>query len=550
MLCVFFMLSSFALEVDRSEIAPGAATTIEFINYTGPQATISSADEIRGIGSSIGDSLKAQNPNQMQRLGSADRYIFIHAVDPTKTTGFDADILILGEKAQVDHIDNIRRILVGYLTHAYGYETKDANTLATYITIYNAVYRGKLDFFQARYKSVVLDILRQDIVGLSVRYSDWPGKTQIVIPLSDPRLAGTVSSINTSVLTDKAVTEKIKEDTKEGTQLRKDMVELKETEADQAQLRAAKAQEEAAKARITEQQQKADADKASKEALQAQKDAEAAKKEADIAAQKAQAKPEDAKAQETAQAKQQEAEAKKELADKKTEQAEAKKEATQKTQETIAEKEKIAAQDQSLADTKQKEAQTERKEIAADVQKEADQKVQDKKAQEQAALASTNPAYILRVVDDKTFVSELVMVNLNDGQELKKSSLALIRNRTLYDTGSGLMAIAGKKGGNSAVRLVLIDNQTLEMIAQGEDPIAEASLLVQNSHDYYAVIEQSSGNFVLGRFDAKLALKAKSSLNVQAYTAILVTDKGILVQDAKGKIALLKASDLTEIKAK
>ncbi|HPX47578.1 MAG TPA: P83/100 family protein, partial [Treponemataceae bacterium] len=469
---------------------------------------------------------------------------------------------VIGADATVDHIDNIRRILSGYLSAAYGYTEKDAATLATFVTIYNAVYRGKIDIFKARYKPVVTGYLTAESVGLSVRYSDWPGKTQIVIPLSDPRLAGTISSINTTLLTDKAVVDKIREDGGDGTQLRKDMVELKEDERDAAQKRAALAQEEAAAARAVEQQKKLEAEAAGREAEKARKDAETAKKEADKAArdaeaaqQKAAASPEDVQAQNEAAEKEKQAAEKAQTASGKQESAEQKSRAAdskateaQQAKETVTRKEAEAAADQTLADTKQKEAATERKEIATDVQKEVHRQEAEKKAAEQSALASSVPGYILRVVDGQSFVSELVLVNLNDGTEMKRSSLSLIRNRTIIDSGAGLIAIAGKKGGNAAVRLVLIDPNTLEMTAQGQDNIAESSMLIKSGNDYYAVIEQGSGSFVLGRFDANLAVKAKSSIAVQPFTAIQATDKGILVQDTSGKIVLLKASDLTQAK--
>ena len=557
------LAAGFSLEVDRNEIAPGQNDpAIEFINYTGPSATVSTAAEIRGIGSALSGAAVQTGTGGAVTAGSRSRYFLIHAVDPSTATGLDADILVIGADATVDHIDNIRRILSGYLSAAYGYTEKDAATLATFVTIYNAVYRGKIDIFKARYKPVVTGYLTAESVGLSVRYSDWPGKTQIVIPLSDPRLAGTISSINTTLLTDKAVVDKIREDGGDGTQLRKDMVELKEDERDAAQKRAALAQEEAAAARAVEQQKKLEAEAAGREAEKARKDAETAKKEADKAArdaeaaqQKAAASPEDVQAQNEAAEKEKQAAEKAQTASGKQESAEQKSRAAdskaaeaQQAKETVTRKEAEAAADQTLADTKQKEAATERKEIATDVQKEVHRQEAEKKAAEQSALASSVPGYILRVVDGQSFVSELVLVNLNDGTEMKRSSLSLIRNRTIIDSGAGLIAIAGKKGGNAAVRLVLIDPNTLEMTAQGQDNIAESSMLIKSGNDYYAVIEQGSGSFVLGRFDANLAVKAKSSIAVQPYTAIQATDKGILVQDTSGKIVLLKASDLTQAK--
>ncbi|HOC30540.1 MAG TPA: P83/100 family protein [Treponemataceae bacterium] len=557
------LAAGFSLEVDRNEIAPGQNDpAIEFINYTGPSATVSTAAEIRGIGSALSGAAVQTGTGGAVTAGNRSRYFLIHAVDPSAATGLDADILVIGADATVDHIDNIRRILSGYLSAAYGYTEKDAATLATFVTIYNAVYRGKIDIFKARYKPVVTGYLTAESVGLSVRYSDWPGKTQIVIPLSDPRLAGTISSINTTLLTDKAVVDKIREDGGDGTQLRKDMVEFKEDERDAAQKRAALAQEEAAAARAVEQQKKLEAEAAGREAEKARKDAETAKKEADKAArdaeaaqQKAAASPEDVQAQNEAAEKEKQAAEKAQTASGKQESAEQKSRAAdskateaQQAKETVTRKEAEAAADQTLADTKQKEAATERKEIATDVQKEVHRQEAEKKAAEQSALASSVPGYILRVVDGQSFVSELVLVNLNDGTEMKRSSLSLIRNRTIIDSGAGLIAIAGKKGGNAAVRLVLIDPNTLEMTAQGQDNIAESSMLIKSGNDYYAVIEQGSGSFVLGRFDANLAVKAKSSIAVQPFTAIQATDKGILVQDTSGKIVLLKASDLTQAK--
>jgi len=527
-LFIFFAIPVlFGLEVDRSEIKPGSAgDSITFINYSGPYSVISSVEEINGIGTSLGKGIAASGSS-----GDPSRYYVIHAVDTAVKTGFDADILILGEKAGVDHIDNLRRIISSYLSAAYGYSAKDSATLATFITIYNAVYRGKIDVFQSRYKPVVMKNLSPDKAGLSVRYDEWPGKTQIVIPLSDPRLAGTVSSIDTTSLTDKAVVEKIKEDSTTATDTRKAMTELKTKEGDAAQARADSAKQDAAQTRTDEAKKQADL-------ASAQKEADATKAAADTAAKTAKENPDNqaaqAKAAETQKVADQKAAA---VTEKKTELA--------ATQEKAATAEATAQADQKLADTKQKEAQTENKEIASDTQKQIDQKDAQNKTAGLASLASALPATGLKIVDDQNFLGEPVIVNLNDGSIMKTSTLNTIRGRILYDTGSGLLAIAGKKGGNAAIKLVLLDPATLEITKQGADSIAENSLLVQNANDYYAVIETDSGAFVLGRFDKNLEAKAKSAIEVKPYTAITVTEKGLLVQDKSGAIKLIRASDLT-----
>ena len=521
----------FALEVDRTEVNPGSAgDTITFVNYTGPHTVVSSAAEISGIGSDLGKLMKASSSAP---VGDKNRYYVIHAVDAATAKGFDADILILGEGSGVDHIDNLRRIIAGYLSAAYDYSASDASTLSTFITVYNAVYRGKMDVFTARYKTVVTKNLSAEKAGLSVRYDEWAGKSQIIIPLSESRLAGTISAIDTTTLTDKAVVEKIKEDTATATDTRKNMTDLKERESTAAQTRADTAQSDAAAART-------DAATKQTEAQTAKTEAQTAKTEADKAAAAAKATPKDAAAQAKAAETAQKAEVKQAVAEQKTAEA-------AKAQDAVAKKEDAAKADQTLADTKQKETRTERKEIAADVQTALDKKDAAAKTASDAALVSASPAFAIRIIDEKNLLGELVLVNLNDGKILKTSPLNAIRGRTLIDTGSGLIAIAGKKGGNAAIRLVLVDPATLEVTKQGSDSIAEQSMLVANGNDYYAVVESDSGKFLLGRFDKNLELKAKTAIEIKSASAITVTPKGIIVQDKTGAIKLLRATDLIDV---
>lgn len=526
-LIVLSAYASFALEVDRQELESGdAAETIEFINYTGPHSVINTVEEIRGIGSALGSAAKDGS------AGDKARYYVIHAVDPAIKEGLDADILILGAGAGVDHIDNLRRILSAYLGAAYGYSEKDSSTLATFITVYNAVYRGKLDAFKAKYKPIVVSNLQADKAGLSVRYDEWAGRSQIVIPLSDARLSGTLSSVDTTAIAGKDVVEKIKQDEAGATATRKDMADLKEREGDAAQTRAESSQKEATEARAQATQKQQELETAKKDAAVAQKAAETAKAEA-------QAKPEDKALAEKATEAQKAADASaKKAAETEVAVADAK--------ETVERKEEAAKADQTLADTKQKEALSERKDIAAEEQKTVDKMAAEAKKSADAALAQAVPAFGLRIVDANTYLAELVIVNLVDGKVLKTSPLNTIRGRTLYDTGAGLMAIAGKKGGNAAIRLVLVDPKSLDVTKQGQDPIAEQSVLVQSANDYYAIVELGSGKCALGRFDKNLELKAKSAINVLAATAVTVTPKGVLVQDTSGAIKLLRATDLVD----
>lgn len=525
-LCVSSFL--YSLEVDRPELQQAVSgATIEFINYVGPQTSVSTAEEIRAIGISLADAV-----NGRTSAGDSTRYQIIHAVDPAVTGKLDADILVIGSGATVDHIDNIRRILSAYLSRAYGYSDSDATTLAYYVTIYNAVYRGKMNVFTERYKPVVTGYLSEENAGIATRWDQWPGKTRMVIPLNDPRFAGTLSAVDTSTLSQEDVIEKMREEDDAALDTRKDMVDLKERESEQAQERAESAQKEAAEARTETATKRTESEQARREADQAAQKAETARKEAEK-------RPDDPAAQEAAEKAEEEAAEKAAVAD-------AKKEALADSEKKVQEKESAAEAEQSFADTKQRESLEDRKEIASDTQKVVDKEAADSRAAAGEAFASVIPGYALRVLDSSSLVSELVLVNLATGETIKTSTLNSIRNRAVVDAGSSLMAVAGKKSGSGDVTLVLIDPETLELVKTGSASLSEASVLVKNGNDYYAVVEQSSGTCVIGRFDAALELKASSTVSVLPETAITVTPRGLLVQNKDGTIRLLRATDLAD----
>lgn len=581
-LCAFTLMNAvFAIEVDQNELRQAENTPIEFINYTGPHSEIDSLQSIAAIGTALAGAA------QRGRAGDMNRYAVIHAVDTSVTAGLDADILIIGSGARVDHVTNLRVIIAGYLRAAYGYSEKDAKTIAHFVTIYNAVYRGNFDAFKAKYKAVVLKNLAADKVGLALRYDEWAGKTQIVIPLSDQKYSGTLSTIDTTSISDKNVVEKMREQDDKDLATRKDMIDLKERESDAARERADVARQDAAAARkdaSTKQKEaesaQKDADKSKAAAQQSKKDAEKARKEADAAkkqaaqsekaaaaAQKqAQKDPNNRKAAAEAEKKQQEAEkAKQKAAEKNKTAAEKASDAKKVDQEAAAKqkeaaskqkeadqagqkaqtKEKEAAAEQQFADTKEQEAQSDRKDIAADTRQILEDKRAERKAQDEAVFASSMPRAALKIIDPNTMLAEVVLLDLRTEKSLKTSSLNTVRGRMLVEGTESLIAIAGSKGGNQMITLVSINPRTLEMTKQATVSVAEQSMLVPADNGCYAVIEQS-GKYVLARFDENLEVKARSTVTVLPYTAIRLTEKGLIVQDTANNIRVLNAETLAE----
>lgn len=515
----FFGLN--ALEVNQPELESVGKDTIEFINYTGPHTVINTKDEISGIGSALGEKV-APNVANNYATGDNNKYYVIHAVDSSVTTGLDADILILGKNANVDHIKNLRSIISSYLVSAYGYSKEDADTLAVFITVYNAVYRNDLDTYKSKYKEVVTKNLTKESCGISVNYKDWPGNTQLVIPLLNP-VDGGLSTIDTTIISDSTVIESMQEEDERGVDERKNLVDIKEREADVAQEEAKEAQKEATVAKQEVTQAKEELKKVEEEKQIVEKELEEAKEELEK-------NPTDSRVQEAVK----EAEKKVEEAEEKVEEAVAKVEEKIEEAEKKAEEAKEA---QSFADKKLTEAQTERSEIATDQQK----NIADAKAEEKMITT-----YGLQLVDNSNLLSKLVFLDVETGKIVKSSPVQVIRNRSIVSTGNGFAAIAGDTGENQAIRLVILDSENLEIVSQTEEDVAPNAVLVSADNYLYTVVKSTSG-YVVAKYSNDLRLQAKSTLKVMETTPITVTDKGIVVTDSYGAVKLLSKSDLSTI---
>ena len=234
-----------AVQVNQEELESGGlnSDSVQFQSYGGPYSIIESADAIKGIGLSLG-ARTAEQGTEYAEIAVGEKYSVIHAVDPGQTEKLDSDIIIFGPDAGVDHIRNVRRILAGFLEAAYGYTAQDAETLAVFITVYNAVYRGNMGVFSERYKDIVIRNLRPESAGLSTNWQDWPGATQILIPLS-----GVEGAVETSVISDDNVMEALRQEEDKGVDVRENLADIKERESDDAAQNAKDAQRQAAEAR-------------------------------------------------------------------------------------------------------------------------------------------------------------------------------------------------------------------------------------------------------------------------------------------------------------
>lgn len=546
-------LVAYALDVDRAELEKAGNKRIVFINYEGPHAKIDSNEDILGIGLALGRAIK----QGAIRAGDEKKYYAFHGT----TSGgadqkLDADVVSLGVDAGVDHIRNLRLILRGFLQGAYDYSPQDAALLAEFVTVYNAVYRGDWNYFAGRYRPMVLGGLTQKKAGLSVRFDEWPGQAQIIIPLTQVVTPGSLSAVDTSSVSDKNVVAQMRKEEDKGIDSRKDMVDLKERES-----AAAKQQAQLEREGIVDEEKKIAAEKA---AIQAEKDRIAAEEKKTAAAPPAptttgtgstapagtpgasqtQTPPAAAAGQqpqssgETSPAKaaeqQQASEA---LAQDKA--AVAQREvALAEREKKVEERKDQAAAKETFAEKKDAEASADRTQIAAD---------QQQKIAQEAAAPAVPPSgeLALRLGPGDSPYGRFVIVDPATGAELKASPLDTVHARAIAEVGGKLYAVAGKQGGNGAVRLVIVDKTTLEMQKQGDVDIQKDSPIWVLGDQLYALIV-SGGGVRLGRFDTNLGLTATSSVPVHPYAAPTFLKGTVLIQGTDGAVVILKAADLSK----
>ena len=520
---VFFLAAPLTAQVNQSELEN--LGPVEFVNYEGPYSIIETRAQIRSIGYSLGLIIKAGNT----RAGVSGRYFVIHSVSDADGFKLDADIFGLGVDVGVDHIRNLRLIIQGYLEAAYDYTERDAALLAEYITIYNAVYRGDWDYFDSRYKNPVMSNLIKEKAGLSLRYDEWPGQTLMLIPLGTGA-GGPLSSIDTSSISDTRVTEQLRQEPDMSLDQRKDMVDLKEREAEQAGQQAAIQREaiQQEEERIAQERQQAQ-----QEQQRAQQEQQQAQQEQQRIAEERQQPGAD---QEALDQRQQEAQQRQQDAEQQQQDAEQRQdELDQRQQQTDSQRQEAERQD-AFADQKATEAQQDRQQIAQDQQSMINQEPPPPQPEGILGVSILTPASSL---------GRLVLLDSNTGAETKRSPLNTLNVRTLVQVSNRVFAIAGENRGNGAIRLVEMNATTLEMQKQGDDDIAPQSLLWNNGQDLFAMVN-AGGNLYLAKFNMDLTLQARSSITIHPFASVFISGNYIITQRADGSAVLLNMGDLSE----
>ena len=503
-LLLFITLTTIQAEdvnVDRDELASIGDQSINFINYVGPYEFINTLDQIRGIGRTLGEGI---TPRESSEVSIGNKYRILHIVSPEIAQGLDADIFIIEEDAAVDHINNLRTIIAGYLETVYGFSGRDAYLVAEFVTYYNAVHRGDVQMVKERYKAPVAEALNPEKIGLDTHYSNWPGKTEILIPL---RAAGTAAAlrdsspvVDTGSISDEQVIEEMRKEEDMGIDSRQGMVELREDEIDRDQ------------AKLDEQR----ADIQSRE--------EAVDEELNALS------------------------AKEQSGEGLTPVEEENKAALEEEKVAIEEEKAAVEEEQSNIDQRTEEVLEMRDDISEDKNKQLSEQASESQSEEVFSSApQITPVWFLLIDEEKDGIpfGRVVMYNLDDGKRMAVSTVTSVRGRTIAQLPESLLIIAGKDGGNGKVHLMLLDQNTLETTKEGSNEVFPGSLITVKDSDIY-LVTMENGEWRLGKFNSSLVRTAVSDIAVEPWTSISFKGSSLFVQADSGEILRLSASTLKE----
>ncbi|EPG73308.1 hypothetical protein LEP1GSC058_3637 [Leptospira fainei serovar Hurstbridge str. BUT 6] len=476
---------------------------VNFINRSAAKADEDTKGSNAKMGAALAESLKKDATNKASEEGvSAIRIL-------PEDKKFGADIISLGKETEFGHINSIQRILTGYVKANFGYSEQNSETLATYILYYNAIHRKGTPYVKRKYGEEVVKNLTPDKIGIARRYSEWPDKTQIVIPI----VGNILSEDGKDVHTDELETEVNKDlnKKKEGQDDKKKMDDLQRNKIEEEKRKLEEKKDENKK----QQQQAAEKErKVEKELQELNKDPVKNKKQIVQ------------KQEEKKQVQQQQQQAKKEEQQLKEKEKEiAKKEETRKSDSKSSSSDSAKSdskKDSSVAsnDSKKDEAKPDEKKSKEELQKELKdtkkeletvKEEQKKKEEFDKNVVGGKILFLktLKYLSDGHYSNELHVLDPANDDEISKGEFNKICGRT-FEVVDGKALVVGYESDHSAEhKLILIDQDTLKPAIWSKDSVFWRSPMILKGEEVYA-FEERNGKYFLARFDKSLKKLAGS----------------------------------------
>jgi hypothetical protein len=191
----------------------------KFTNYTGEVKNPDRVVDMIAVGRTLATNLKSGG------AAVGEKYSLTRVLSSNASL-YSADIFGVGPAAKVNHVKNLRRIMSGYIGSSFKINPKLSMTIATFITYYNAWLRTHPEGLDS-YAAEVVKALDPAKAGIGLNYREWPGASQLLVPLSVSGLYG--SNISTRELYNKAE-EALKNQPDRGVQDRQEMLNARQDE--------------------------------------------------------------------------------------------------------------------------------------------------------------------------------------------------------------------------------------------------------------------------------------------------------------------------------
>jgi hypothetical protein len=181
----------FAAEAEKAQIDTSIldkAYAETYINDTSSVSwkNYSTGRQIRDMGRRLGAEIKYQeqvnHAESPYAGGSPDfKYKAVRIYPGTKT---GADVIYVEKHARVNTIQNMRRIVSGYIERAYGIPMDKADEIAKNICYWNTNHYNDKAYYKTNFQVRVREVFanKTQVIGLARSYKNWPGKTRIIIP--------------------------------------------------------------------------------------------------------------------------------------------------------------------------------------------------------------------------------------------------------------------------------------------------------------------------------------------------------------------------------
>ncbi len=532
------------LEVDIGEIR---TKPVRFIN----KQKFANKDSIRDI-DYIGKILSIKAKEDIYARYYL-KYSIIRAFSAEEPEKFSADIFSIDKDAKVGHISIVRRIIASYLMNRYNYSGSDASAISLFLTYYNAIYRGNVDYYSSRYKSVVMKYINSKNAGISLKYWEWPGATRILIPLTEQSQKGKLDSVDPDIISDRKTIEEVRKD-EDNIPARKDMADIKEKkiEKDKKDL-------ENDKGTLGTEREKLEQEKRPLE----QKKEDIKQKEEELKKEKEEAK----KITDTQKREEKEKELKEKETQFETEKVKitAEEDEIKKKEEKIGQQEKDIAEKEQKIQDREKKLENEKKEIERDelkrdikqdpekasvklIEKEKElDKREDNLREELDKNIYANKLYYLKIkeyLEGGHYNNEMYMIDAATRKIILKSPVDNICG-SRYDIFSGGVVVITHLGSHSSGhRLTILDRDTLAAKINGEHNVFWRSFVEIRDGFIYVILDEK-GKHYLGRFDGNLALTAKSSEEISEDTFISFYGDFVYINRYDKTIIVLNKDDLS-----